>query len=166
MTQFFSRRSDFAFISIVPNSLTRDSRPIEIAWSLDGSNVHTYLLKDAELEMNTFPFTDITNASLREFGYSDIDVLNKMVLLEGRAVLCLDRNETKRLLKSFVPDRDIMLSCVSIELFLKKIGLDMPEIRDIFLEARKLHPPRNRAKDDCYFLISVAKLGIDYVSKR
>lgn len=149
------------FIDIEASGLSEDSFPLEIGWTIDGEHVESFLIKpDNTWNLNSWSSNAhvLHNISLKDvmdFGHNANIITQKMNSdLNGFVLLSdsvsHDIRWTNMLFDAAGINRKFKI--VSIDKFLKKVGLSDKEIFESFNYGRGVCPPNNTVIDDAKFL--------------
>ena len=149
------------FIDIEASGLSEDSFPLEIGWTIDGDYVESFLVKpDKQWNINSWSneAKKLHNIELKDvidFGNENEKIAKKMNEdLEGFVLLSdsvsHDIRWVNMIFSASLIERKFKI--VSIEKFLKRIGLSDKDIFESFQFGREQCPPNNTVTDDAKFL--------------
>lgn len=149
------------FIDFEASGLSEDSFPLEIGWTKDGENVESYYIHpDPSWNLKSWSSAaqnlhGIELKSVFEFGVDTKIVsqamnsaLNGYILLSDSA--SHDIRWANMIFQSAKIERKFKI--VSVEKFLKQIGLSDKDIFESFKYGRSICPPTNSVVDDSKFL--------------
>lgn len=152
---------DLAFIDLEASGLSETSFPLEIGWTKDGISIKDYYIKpDPEWERSSWSkvaqgLHGIHLADV-EYAGSDAKFIAKEINSDLNGSLVLsdsishDLKWVNMLFKSANIERKFKI--LSVERFLKKIGLNDKQIFEAFKYGRIYFPPCNQVKQDLIFL--------------
>jgi hypothetical protein len=160
---------NLAFIDLEASGLSENSFPLEIGWTKDGVNFKDYFIKpESDWDRNSWSQVaeNLHGIHLADVEYSGLlceDIAKEMNSDLQEFLLLSDSvtHDIKWVNMIFAAAKiERKFKIVSIESFLKKMGLNDHQIFQAFKYGRENFPPCNQVKQDLIFLYNSTKYAI------